>query len=134
MDVLRAIQAAKRAQTSVEAVWTAPGVPSSDGTLNATRARFVLSAKVSVVCSTYNMQQGTALWDALDQVSGSGVPVKLYLDSSVCDDDPKPWQLTTDQVARVLPRVAVYRTRAARDGAPVRNPPSSSSSTTASSS
>lgn len=121
VDVLRAIQGAKGAQTRVEPVWTAPGAPSSDGSLNASRSRFVLSAQVSVVCSTYNMQKGTALWDALAQVSCRGVPVKLYLDSSVRDNQPKPWQLTTDEVARALPNVAVFRTRTADDGTSVCN-------------
>lgn len=121
VDVLRAIQVAKAAQARIDPVWTTPGAPSSDGTLNASRSRFVLSAQVSVVCSTYNMQKGTALWDALAQVSGRGVPVKLYLDTSVCDSQSKSWQLTTDEAARALPNVAVFRTRVAHDGTSVCN-------------
>ena len=115
--LLRAIEHAKSEPSRVVPVWTAPASPSLEGGITSSRDKLVSSARKSVVCSTFNVQRSTPLWNALEEVSvRPGVSVRLYLDTEVCDGRPAPWRPTTEQVARELPNVEVFRTRELASG------------------
>lgn len=66
----------------------------------------VLSARASVVCSTYNFQKSSALWAALAEVAGRGtVDVTVYLDAKA------PTLPTAAEVATQLAGARVFQTR-----------------------
>ena len=122
-DVLSAIAGAKGESLAAAPVWTAPGGIVSSGALNSSRDEMVRSAKTSVICSTFNFQRSSSLWDALREVAARpGVLVKLYIDTAVSDADPVHWKPTTAEIASELAGVEVYRTKRLEAGKPpVRN-------------
>lgn len=121
--VLRAIEGAHDRTTYATPVWTLPGNLAQSGGLTSQMSSLVLGAQVSVTCATYNFTRSSALWHALEKVSGRpGVSVRLYLDTAAADHRAPGWtgpMTTTGDVARALRRVTVLRTRI-RDGSLVR--------------
>ncbi|HHX46255.1 MAG TPA: hypothetical protein GX718_02620 [Brevibacterium sp.] len=74
-----------------------------------------------MICSTFNFQRSSALWEALTEVSARPeVGVRIYLDRQAADGDPAPWKPTTDEVARTMPGAVVLRTTS-WDGRDVKN-------------
>lgn len=81
VGVLRAVEGALDRRTSVDPVFTVPGNLALSGRVGASVAELVERARTSVVCSTYNFQRSSVLWDALAGVSERPeVDVRLYLD------------------------------------------------------
>jgi phosphatidylserine/phosphatidylglycerophosphate/cardiolipin synthase-like enzyme len=110
--VLRAIQGAKSIATSAQAVWTMPGHLVSASPLTTSTAELVRSARSSVVCSTYNFETTSGLWDALRDAAGRpGVHVRVYVDADAANGS---------SVASWIAPGVVLRTRSI-DGKPVRN-------------
>lgn len=121
--VLRAIEGAHQRTTYATPVWTLPDNLAQSGHLTSQMSSLVLGARASVTCATYNFARSSALWGALEEVSGRPeVCVRLYLDTAAADRRAPGWygpMTTTDDVARTLRRVTVLRTRE-RDGSLVR--------------
>ena len=112
LAVLRAIQGAAARISSVSPVWTLPGHLADYGSLTASIKDLVLAARHSVICSTFNFQKSSALWDALRNVAVTGtVNVRVYLDSEA--SGPAKWTATpsAEEVAVQLHGAQVYRTR-----------------------
>ncbi len=110
--VLRAAEGAGSRERPVTPFWSAPEGLALSGPLNSSRAEMVRGATRSVVCSTYNFQRSSSLWDALKAVAQRpGVSVKVYVDTRVADTDPKPWKPTTAEIATELKGAAVFRTK-----------------------
>lgn len=121
IGVLRAIEGAHDHRTSVMPVWTAPGNLVQSGGLTASVKHFVLAARESVVCSTFNFQRSSVLWESLREVAARPeVSVRIYVDTAAADAEPKSWSPTTEQIAAELPGAVVLRTTS-YDGRPVRN-------------
>ncbi|MFI5503465.1 DISARM system phospholipase D-like protein DrmC [Nocardia asteroides] len=119
--VLRAIAGARAARTSVEPLWTLPGALVGNGRLTSQITHLVDGARQSVVCSTFNFQRSSGLWNALHRAAHRpGVAVRVYLDTRAADRRPTTWSPTTAQVAAHLTPARVLRTKAF-DGGYVRN-------------
>lgn len=119
--VLRAIEGAHDHQTSVTPVWTAPANLVQSGGLTASIEHFVLAARESVVCSTFNFQRSSVLWKSLATVAArTEVSVRIYVDTEAADAQPRAWSPTTEQIAAELPGAVVLRT-GEYDGRAVRN-------------
>ena len=70
ITVLRAIEGARSAPTTVDPLWTMPGHLAQHGRLTQSVTYLVDNARYSVVCSTFNFQRSSGLWKAL-QTSGT---------------------------------------------------------------
>ena len=68
--VLRAIEGARSAPTTMDPLWTMPGHLAQHGRLTHSVTYLVDNARYSVVCSTFNFQRSSGLWKAL-QTSGA---------------------------------------------------------------
>lgn len=107
VPVLRAIEGAHSQNRAIEPVWTVPGGLAGYGHLTSSVSSLVLSARESVVCSTYNFQKSSAMWSALAEVAGrETVDVTVYIDTRAAESGPTP-----KQVAAQLAGARVYRTR-----------------------
>lgn len=116
--VLRAIQGAKSIATSAQAVWTMPGHLVSASPLTTSTTELVRSARSSVICSTYNFQKSSGLWEALREVAlRPGLKVRLYLDAEAASGSSGP------SISEIAAWIAPARTYATveLDGKPVRN-------------
>jgi len=110
--VLRAVQGAKSVTTSAQPVFTMPGHLVTASPLTTSTAELVRSARSSVVCSTYNFETTSGLWDALRDAAGRpGVHVRVYVDADAANGS---------SVASWIAPGVVLRTRSI-DGKPVRN-------------
>lgn len=110
--VLRALEGAGRRSSSVTTAWTLPGVASGYGHLTTATADLVRSARESVVCSTYNFEKSSGLWDALHEVcEREFVTVTVYVDG----EKGRP-----QEVSRRLPGATVFASRTV-NGHHVRN-------------
>jgi PLD-like domain len=119
--VLRAIEGARSAPTTVDPLWTMPGHLAQHGRLTHSVTYLVDSARHSVVCSTFNFQRSSGLWKALRQAAqGPEITMRIYLDTSAADKKQRPWSPTTGEVAAHLYPATVLRTRQF-DGRPTRN-------------
>jgi hypothetical protein len=67
--VLQAIEGARSAPTTVDPLWTMPGHLAQHGRLTHSVTYLVDSARHSVVCSTFNFQRSSGLWEALQQAA-----------------------------------------------------------------
>ncbi len=115
---LRAIQGAKSVATSAHAVWTMPGHLVKASPLTIATAELVRSARTSVVCSTFNFQQTSGLWSALqDAARTPGVQVRIYLDAKAANSEGSP---SAVEVATWLTPARVLQTRAL-NGKAIRN-------------
>lgn len=119
--VLRAIAGARAARTSVESLWTLPGTLAGSGRLTSQITHLVDGARQSVICSTFNFQRSSGLWEALRRAAHRPeITVRVYLDARAADSRPASWTPTTTQVAAHLKPATVLRTKAF-DGTYVRN-------------
>lgn len=111
IHVLRGIQGAAIRTTQISPIWTLPGHLVGYGSLTTSIRELVLSAKQSVMCSTFNFQRSSGLWQALREVSWRGsVEVRVYLDTGA--STRTNWQSTptSEEVARQLAGAKVFRT------------------------
>jgi phosphatidylserine/phosphatidylglycerophosphate/cardiolipin synthase-like enzyme len=121
IGVLRTIEGARSARTTVDPLWTMPGHLARNGRLTSSVNYLVASARHSVVCSTFNFQRSSGLWTALCAAARRpGIAMRVYMDTSAADLRPRPSSPTTDEVADHLRPGVVLRT-VAFDGRPVRN-------------
>jgi hypothetical protein len=119
--VLRAIEGARSAPTTISPLWTMPGHLARSGRLTSSVIYLVDSARHSVVCSTYNFQRTSGLWSSLRRAAQRPeITMRVYLDANAADERPRPWSPTTSEVATHLEPATVLRTREF-DGRPVRN-------------
>jgi phosphatidylserine/phosphatidylglycerophosphate/cardiolipin synthase-like enzyme len=121
IGVLRAIEGARSARTTVDPLWTMPGHLARNGRLTSSVSYLVESARHSVVCSTFNFQRSSGLWTALCAAARrSGIAMRVYMDTNAADLLRRPSSPTTDEVAAHLRPGVVLRT-IAFDGRQVRN-------------
>jgi phosphatidylserine/phosphatidylglycerophosphate/cardiolipin synthase-like enzyme len=121
IGVLRALEGAGANQTEVTPVWTLPGHLADYGELTTSIKDLVLSARVSVTCSTFNFQKSSALWKALQTVSQRGtVDVRVYIDAAASASSKFAGSPSASEVAAQLAGAKVFQTRAL-EGKPVRN-------------
>jgi hypothetical protein len=120
--VLRAIEGARSAPTTIDPLWTMPGHLAQHGRLTHSVTYLVDNARHSVVCSTFNFQRSSGLWKALRQASQRPeISMKVYVDTRAADSEGRPaWSPTTDEVAAHLKPAMVLRTKSF-DGRQVRN-------------
>jgi phosphatidylserine/phosphatidylglycerophosphate/cardiolipin synthase-like enzyme len=121
LGVLRAIEGARSARTTVDPLWTMPGHLARNGRLTSSVTYLVESARHSIVCSTFNFQRSSGLWIALGAAARrTEIAMRVYMDSHAADFSPRPSSPTTEEVAAHLRPGAVLRT-IAFDGRQVRN-------------
>jgi phosphatidylserine/phosphatidylglycerophosphate/cardiolipin synthase-like enzyme len=109
--VLQAIEGARSAPTTMDPLWTMPGYLAQHGRLTHSVTYLVDNARYSVVCSTFNFQRSSGLWDAL----------KVYVDTHAADSaGRRAGSPTTDEVAAHLRPAIVLRTKSF-DGRQIRN-------------
>jgi phosphatidylserine/phosphatidylglycerophosphate/cardiolipin synthase-like enzyme len=121
--VLRAIEGARSARTTVDPLWTMPGHLAGAGRLTSSVPYLVSNARQSVTCSTFNFQRTSGLWIALRQAAlRPELTVRLYLDTAAADSPSGrgPGSPTTAEVAEQLRPATVLRTRRL-NARPVRN-------------
>lgn len=119
--VMRAIEGAHSSTTSVSTVWTAPGALAGQSQLTSSIHHDVDRARESVICSTFNFQRSSALWQALAGAAARPeVAVRVYVDTAAADETPARWKPTTGEIARALTGAHVFRT-ATWEGRPVRS-------------
>jgi len=119
--VLRAIEGARSAPTTVDPLWTMPGHLAQHGRLTHSVTYLVDSARHSVICSTFNFQRSSGLWKALRQAAQRPeIKMRIYLDANAADKRQKPGSPTTAEVAAHLWPATVLRTKQF-DGRPTRN-------------
>ena len=113
--VLRAIEGARSAPTSIGALWTMPGHLARSGPLTSSVSHLVDRARHSVTCSTYNFQRSSALWTALRRAAlRPELALRVYLDTAAADHHAVSWTPTTLEVAEHLRPGTVLRTSAVR--------------------
>ena len=121
IGLLRAIEGARSARTTVDPLWTMPGHLARNGRLTSSVTYLVERARHSVVCSTFNFQRSSALWTALGAAARRPeIAMRVYLDLNAADRVPRPSSPTTAEVAAQLQPGVVLRT-VRFDGRPVRN-------------
>lgn len=121
ISVLRAIEGAGSNHTEIIPVWTLPGHLADYGELTTSIKDLVLSARVSVTCSTFNFQKSSGLWDALNAVASRGtVDVRVYLDAGAAANPKFAGSPSAHEVALQLAGAKVLQTRAL-GGKPLRN-------------
>jgi phosphatidylserine/phosphatidylglycerophosphate/cardiolipin synthase-like enzyme len=121
IGVLRAIEGARSARTTVDPLWTMPGHLARNGHLTSSVSYLVESARHSVVCSTFNFQRSSGLWTALCAAARRpGIAMRVYMDTNAADLLRRPSSPTTGEVAAHLRPGVVLRT-IAFDGRQVRN-------------
>ena len=110
--VLRAIEGARSAPTTVDPLWTMPGHLAQHGRLTHSVTYLVDSARHSVVCSTFNFQRSSGLWKALQQAAQRPeITMRIYLDTNAADKRQSQWSPTTEEVATHLRPATVLRTK-----------------------
>ena len=120
--VLRAIEGARSAPTTMDPLWTMPGHLAQHGRLTHSVTYLVDNARHSVVCSTFNFQRSSGLWKALRQAAQrSEISLKVYVDTHAADSvGRRAGSPTTDEVATHLKPAIVLRTKSF-DGRQIRN-------------
>jgi hypothetical protein len=119
--VLRAIEGARSAPTTVDPLWTMPGHLAQYGRLTHSVTYLIDNARHSVICSTFNFQRSSGLWEALRQAAHRPeINMRVYLDTNAADKGPRHWSPTTAEVAAHLRPATVLRTKQF-DGRPTRN-------------
>ena len=121
IGVLRAIEGARSARTSVDPLWTMPGHLARNGRLTSSVTYLVESARHSVVCSTFNFQRSSGLWQALTAAAHRPeITMRVYMDTVAANLSQWSSSPTTNEVATQLRPGVVLRT-IAFDGKQVRN-------------
>jgi hypothetical protein len=122
VNVLRAIEGARSAPTTMDPLWTMPGHLAQHGRLTHSVTYLVDNARYSVVCSTFNFQRSSGLWNALQRAAQRPeISMKVYMDTRAADPEGRrAWSPTTDEVATHLKPAIVLRTKSF-DGRQIRN-------------
>jgi phosphatidylserine/phosphatidylglycerophosphate/cardiolipin synthase-like enzyme len=111
--VLRAVAGAKSLRRDLTPVWTMPGNEAKIGHLTGEFHRLVEGARVSVTCATYNFQDTSNMWGALEHAAAQpDVTVTVYVDGEVAD---------ATSIKDRLPKVTVYRSVTLPGGKHVRS-------------
>lgn len=120
--VLRAIEGARSAPTTIDPLWTMPGHLAQHGRLTHSVTYLVDNARYSVICSTFNFQRSSGLWKALRRAAQRPeISIKVYVDTDAADGGgQRSWSPATEEVAEHLRPALVLRTKAF-DGRQVRN-------------
>ena len=80
--VLRAIEGARSAPTTMDPLWTMPGHLAQHGRLTHSVTYLVDNARYSVICSTFNFQRSSGLWKALRRAAQRPeISMKVYVDT-----------------------------------------------------
>jgi phosphatidylserine/phosphatidylglycerophosphate/cardiolipin synthase-like enzyme len=115
---LRAVEGARSHATRTETLWTIPGHLAGGGGLTPRLVDLVDGARSSVVCSTYNVQKSSGMWNALRAAAHRpGVDVRVYLDGAVANGGGSP---SAAETAEWLAPATVLAS-GKFDGKPVRN-------------
>jgi phosphatidylserine/phosphatidylglycerophosphate/cardiolipin synthase-like enzyme len=122
ITVLRAIEGARSAPTTIDPLWTMPGHLAQHGRLTQSVTYLVDNARYSVVCSTFNFQRSSGLWKALQRAAQRPeIMMKIYIDTDAADAGPRrPGSPTTNEVTAHLNPALILRTKRF-DGRQVRN-------------
>lgn len=108
LPILQSIAGAKAARRDITPVWTMPGNEAEVGHLTSEFHRLVSGARLSVTCATYNFEQSSQMWSALEAACEQpGVGVTVYVDALTSDPE---------KVKTRLPRATVYRSRVLANG------------------
>jgi len=120
--VLRAIEGARSSPTTVDPLWTMPGHLAQHGRLTYSVTHLVDNARYSVICSTFNFQRSSGLWNALQRASRRPeITMKVYIDTNAADGGRRRVSSpTTGEVAEHLKSAIVMRTKSF-DGHQIRN-------------
>jgi hypothetical protein len=119
--VLRAIEGARSAPTTIDPLWTMPAHLAGTGRLTSSVPYLVENARQFITCSTFNFQRTSGLWTALrDAARRPELTLRVYLDTAAADSRTWPGSPTTAEVAAQLSPATVLRTRRL-DGRQVRN-------------
>jgi PLD-like domain len=120
--VLRAIEGARSAPTTMDPLWTMPGHLAQHGRLTHSVTYLVDNARYSVVCSTFNFQRTSGLWEALRRAAQRPeISMKVYVDTHAADSaERRAGSPTTNEVAAHLRPAIVLRTKSF-DGRQIRN-------------
>ena len=122
VGMLRAIEGARSAPTTMDPLWTMPGHLAQHGRLTHSVTYLVDNARYSVVCSTFNFQRSSGLWNALRRAAQRPeISMKVYVDTHAADSEG--WRAgspTTVEVAAHLKPAIVLRTKSF-DGRQIRN-------------
>ena len=120
--VLRAIEGARSAPTTVDPLWMMPGHLAQHGRLTQSVTYLVNSARYSIVCSTFNFQRSSGLWKALRRAAERPeIILKVYIDTAAADTGRRrSGSPTTVEVAAHLHPGLTLRTKRF-DGHQVRN-------------
>ncbi|PAU69284.1 phospholipase [Bifidobacterium italicum] len=114
--LLRVIEGARADHCEVTPVWTAPQGLAREGELNALRGKLLLDAKTSIMCSTYNFQRSSVLWEALEQMSKKlNLVITIYIDGSVNRRESDSDGSSAEDIARAFPQAKVFRTKVCID-------------------
>ncbi len=113
VPVLSAIEGANSWAVTIDAVWTAPGNLVKYGSLGSSIHHYVKAARESVVCSTFNFQESSALWPALTAAAARPeLAVRIYMDRGAADwNNGTVATPTTQEVADTLVGATVLRTK-----------------------
>jgi hypothetical protein len=122
VSVLRAIEGARSAPTTMDPLWTMPGHLAQHGRLTHSVTYLVDNARHSVICSTFNFQRSSGLWKVLRKAAQRPeISMKVYVDMHAADPKGRQgWSPTTDEFATHLKPAMVLRTKSF-DGRQVRN-------------
>ncbi|MGI5191119.1 DISARM system phospholipase D-like protein DrmC [Promicromonospora sp. CA-289599] len=116
--VLKAIEGARSHATRVDTLWTMPGHLAGSGGLTSSLVELVDRARSSIVCSTFNFQRSSGMWEALRRAATQpGVSVRVYLDAAAAASEGSPSPVA---VAKRLAPAVVLAT-GTFDRKPVRN-------------
>lgn len=112
LAALRSAEGVHATRRSVTPVWTAPDNLVASGQLTSSIHHYVTRARESVICSTFNFQRSSALWEALSTAAQRvDMKVRVYVDTDAADADPQSWKPTTAEIARELAPAAVFRSQ-----------------------
>lgn len=119
--MLRAVEGADDVRGAVGTVWTAPDNLVQRGQLTALLHHAVERARESVVCSTFNFQRSSVLWEVLAGAARRPeLSVRVYLDTGAADRHPVAGAPTTSEMAAAMAGATLLRTRR-RNGSLVRS-------------
>lgn len=115
VPVLSAIEGAHSRVVTIDAVWTAPGNLVKYGSLGSSVHHYVKAARESVICSTFNFQESSALWPALTAAAARPeLAVRIYMDRGAADWSSSHGTVTTpttQDMADTLVGATVLRTK-----------------------
>lgn len=116
--VLTALIGARSSATSVGTLWTMPGNLAQSSPLTTSLSQLVAGARTSVVCSTFNFQESSGLWTALQATAARPeVSLRVYVDAAASASSSGP---SAAKIAANLHPGVVLQTGTFQ-GKPVRN-------------